>query len=176
MKMKLLSLDFWILFIFILSTTLVGCNKNTVNRNDKIIDKLYGRWVLKEWYSEVPLDINNDGNASTDLLIQAEKCYENYIVEITKGAYYTHALYINQLSACGGHNSRSPQNLPPAHYNFKDNRISLPYKYYANYYELIKLSESTLLLKGNICNFFILSDVYRSEDCYEGFLRLEREQ
>lgn len=175
MKMKSLSLNFSTLFILILSTIFFSCNKNTISHNSDTIDKLYGRWVLKEWYSEVPLDINNDGNSSTDLLMQAEKCYENYIVEMSKGDY-THTFYINQLPACSDYSSRPQRNLPPIHYNSKDNRVSLPYKYYAKYYELIELSDSTLLLKGSICNFFILSDVYRAEDCHEGILRLEREQ
>ncbi|MFL9844388.1 hypothetical protein [Flavobacterium rhizosphaerae] len=68
--------------LLILSFLFMGCNNDDTKKQEygNHPSMLVGQWKLVGWYSDEPLDINNDGEASTNLYSQWNGCNKNNIL------------------------------------------------------------------------------------------------
>ncbi len=66
-------LSIFTIFLFL------GCAKNS---SSEIEGSIYGSWKLVNWYNEVPIDINGDGQESTNLFAQWNGCRKESIITL----------------------------------------------------------------------------------------------
>jgi hypothetical protein len=123
---------------------------------------IIGKWKLVDWYNDTPLDINKDGNASTDLYSQWNGCKKHSIIEFSATLKYAKIIYTGP-----NNNLRCPPNFstndffPTEPWEITNNQtLSFIGDDYYDRYEIIELSTTTLVLKRS--GLFTCCDEYIS--------------
>jgi|GEM_PF-3877538 len=140
-------------YFFALSTMLVlsGCgdDDSTVETSTALV----GEWKLMEWYDDQPRDIDNDGNASTDLLSQWDSCRKYHNVRFNSGG--TAALIYKGLQnslACPPPPEGALNALPAFEWTLDETGenpiLEFPTDDATDSYEILQLTSNTLVLKG----------------------------
>jgi len=165
-------------FAALIIAALAGCS-DPDNNGFTQEQMLVGTWKLDAWYSDTPQDIDNDGNASTDLLSQWNGCYKYSTVQFSADMSSS-ITYIGPES-----NPKCPPGLLP-----NDNYNGLPWyidNSYAEYpngeiiftgsdylesYEIVRLTDTDLIIKGA----GLLVNAEPDNSYYtDGYLRFTRE-
>jgi hypothetical protein len=119
---------------------------------------IIGKWKLVDWYNDTPLDINKDGNASTDLYSQWNGCFKHSTIEFfatLKSAKVTYTGPNNNLRCPP--NSRTndfyytfPWRITNPPWVISNNQIlTFMGDDFLEEYEIIELSTITLILEGS---------------------------
>ncbi len=139
MKVKHLFLPFLLFF-------LVSCNNQpTTPKNELIL----GVWKLTEWYSDTPIDINNDGKSSKDLLSQWNGCFKTSKIEFSDKFDYVKIIYTGS-----NENPKCPPNFKTNDYSttppwkIEDDELIFIGDDYFDVYQIVELTNKTLILKG----------------------------
>jgi hypothetical protein len=129
------------------------CVKCTVKK--PIVDKIVpieGQWELVAWYNDKPIDLNEDGKASKDLLNQWDDCYKYSTLILENNPFY----YYNALFVYTGEDNPTSRPylkhndiriLSTRQYNPKEKTLDIIHKYYVDTYKIITLNDSILELE-----------------------------
>ncbi len=91
-----------IILIFVI-LTLISCNKDDASSREtnEFLDSLISRYELQAIYTDVPLDLNNDGISQTDLWAEADcfvfDTFGVYMAEFTYNELYDYRTFWIEL-------------------------------------------------------------------------------
>lgn len=111
---------------------------------------LIANWRLVDWYSEVPIDINNDGNASTNLWDQWNGCHKFSILILnengTSNIQYTGPA--NNPKCPPGHETDEVYEYLNWFLSDNDTVLNFDLDDVSDTHEIIELSTENLVLKN----------------------------
>lgn len=138
-------------FFFVIIALLLSCaGDDDSNSTKKVDNNIIGSWKLVAWYDDIPRDLNDDGNYSRDLYAQWDGCKKQSKM----------VLYENQTGEIIYLGANNNPNCPPG---FETNDLfssgdwsvddppiifTLIGDDYEDPYQIIELSETTLVLAG----------------------------
>lgn len=164
------------LALMFFSCLLMSCNQDghSVDKNQENPEEvLVGIWKLVDWYNEVPIDINGNGDETTDLFSQWDGCRKQSLLVLSEDGT-TEIVYIgeNDNPKCpSGFETNDSYSIEPWSYDEQDQSLIFTGDDYIDSYSIIELSDHTLVLDGSgfitCCDFNI--DYYTG-----GFLKFER--
>jgi hypothetical protein len=140
---------------------------------------LVGRWKLETWYSDTPVDIDNDGTASTDLYSQWDGCYKNSEIKFNADMSTT-------ITYTGPENNPScppgliatdnwaglPWYVEPATADSPNGTIVFTGSDYLESYPIVRLTDTDLIIKG--AGLLVNGDASTSYYT-DGYLKFTRE-
>jgi len=130
-------------FLFIL-LVLNGCSNNSSVSQEEI----FGSWKLIDWFDDKPIDINKDGQASTDLFSQWDGCKKQSILIMDKD-FSGRIVYTgpqDNIKCPPGFQTGDVFDTEP--WTFENGVLTFIGDDYFDSYEIITLSSSTLILRG----------------------------
>jgi hypothetical protein len=142
--------------------------------------KILGKWKLEAWYNDTAIDIDKDGNASTDLMSQWNGCWKHSVLEFSEESEYAKIIYIgadNNPECHSGIKTNDFYHSPPwrirqTNYQ-KFSELVFQGDDYQDPYEILELSDETLILKNSgfltCCN----PDISYYTKGYLKFIRVE---
>ena len=135
-----------------------GCK----NEDESIVQPqevtIVGNWKLIEWFDDVPRDINNDGQSSTDLMSQWNGCKKQSTLVLSSD--HTGKIIYNGEN----NNPRCPPGFEtndffttdPWEIDDLNQELTLIGSDYFDSYEIVELTSESLILKG--AGFFTCCD------------------
>lgn len=131
----------FLLFLLVLN----GCSNNSNTAEVEI----FGSWKLIDWYNDNPMDLNQDGQVSTDLFSQWDGCKKQSILVLERDfsgrIVYTGAQ--DNLNCPPGFQSGDFFNTEP--WKLDDGVLTFIGDDYFDSYDIITLNRNTLVLSGS---------------------------
>lgn len=163
-----------LMLIPLLAIMLFSCNNEEAS-NQTIEESIIGSWKLVDWYDDVPRDINNDGQASTDLYSQWNGCKKQSIF-ILSSDHTGKIVYIgdnNNPNCPNGFESNSSY-FPTHPWEINEEDLSLVFMGddFNDVYDIVELNSNTLILRRS--GFFTCCNADISYFT-GGFLQFEKE-
>lgn len=158
--------------LLIILFTASDCNKHMEDLSQNT-PTIFGSWKLIDWYDEDPRDINQDGNASTDLFSQWNGCKKEGVLILEKD-FTGKIVYLgkNENPKCPpGFSTNDSFALEPWEIDKEGKYFTLNGDDYSDSYEIIDLTHDMLILKGS--GFFTCCDPAISYYT-GGFLKFQR--
>ncbi|NER11788.1 Lipocalin-like domain-containing protein [Muriicola jejuensis] len=131
---------------FLLIVVFLNSCSNTTNTDQ---DEIFGSWKLIAWYDDNPIDINQDGQASTDLFSQWNGCKKQSIL-VLENDYSGRIIYTGP-----GDNDKCPPGFQTGNifntepWKLENGVLVFIGDDYFDSYEIITLNKNTLVLKGS---------------------------
>jgi len=119
-------------------------------KKQEIDTRLIGNWKLVDWYDDIPRDINNDGNLSTDLFSQWNGCKKQSTLILLED-HSGKIIYTGKIN-----NPKCPTDYSSGSFFTTEsweitdeNSLRFIGDDYYDTYEIIELNSNFLILKGS---------------------------
>jgi len=162
-----------IMIVFLL-TVVFSCGNDDESNDQDLNESIIGNWKLVEWYDDIPRDINNDGNATTDLFSQWDGCKKQstlVLFEDNTGRIVYNGE--NNNPRCpSGFETNDFFTIEPWELDESNNKFILAGDDTIDEYEIVTLNSETLILEG--AGFYSCCDASISYFT-DGYLKFEKE-